>query len=751
MQQTYQAQEGSWMEWFNQANVFYRQNQFRESAVLYEKALAAKPDLALAALGVARCHIALGAPSKAIEFFKQCLVLDPDNYSARLEQAHALRLEGRMEESVANYQQAIALQPTRFEAPLGLIRTLELLDHTVAAAEVVSKALSHLQAESDTPKRLTFLQRLGRYRMERGDLPSAFKLLRQALQLCEVIADTEEREGQINTIRLDLAEILLRDKQTEPAHTLLTQISHSNDAAILLQLARLSYRFNLHYEAVAVLQKRLALMPDNPEALLELAAMQAECWQLDEAEQNLKTAENLPKQSELVAVQVNELRGRIASKLGDAETTFRLREAWLNSLPEDKVGPQHRSAQAMTSLYCDFLSATDIADLHRDSFKYLGEGAQPRQSFDLNALKKAGISRRIRLGLVSADFHHQHPVNIFMQPVLRELDRSRFEVTMYYNGHTYDDQTGLAKSRVDRWVEATYFSDKQLIAKIRQDGLDVLVDLSGHTAQNRMYVFAQRVAPVQATYLGYPGSTGVPNIDCLLGDSLVTPVDQHPLYSERIATMSGNVFCYAPEVDYPYPNYNTEHASRPLTLGSFNNLTKVSPRTLKLWLQIHTALPQSRLLLKTPSFSMDSAQQFYLKKLADLGFDINRIELQGPVGLSDMMAQYEQLDIALDPIPYNGGTTTLQAMWMGVPVVCQLGHHFVSRMSASFMTRLGLSDWVANNDEDYVRIAVEKGQDRQALLTLKQNMRNMQLANPAWDPVVHTRSFEKCIEGMVRS
>ena len=268
------------------------------------------------------------------------------------------------------------------------------------------------------------------------------------------------------------------------------------------------------------------------------------------------------------------------------------------------------------------------------------------------------------------------------------------------------------------------------------------MDLAGHTGQHRMRLFGQRAAPVQLTYLGYPGSTGVPNMDGIIGDAIVTPESGDPLCSEKVYRLPGVVFCYAPETDYPLPNFSPEMAQRPLTFASFNNVPKLTPRTLSLWARVLQAVPGSRLLLKAPSFSDPGAIRIFGERLQALGVDLARVEFRGPVGLTDMMAEYADVDIALDPVPYNGGTTSLQAMWMGVPVLTQMGSHFVSRMGASFLTAAGLSDWVSVDDEDYVRIACAKAADRQALLELKRGLRARLQANPAWDAVAHTRALE---------
>jgi protein O-GlcNAc transferase len=409
--------------------------------------------------------------------------------------------------------------------------------------------------------------------------------------------------------------------------------------------------------------------------------------------------------------------------------------------------PQFASSAAMSSLYSDALNPAEVADLHRKLFAALGQGARAPNSFH----RAPWPGRRLRLGIVSPDFHHQHPVNLFMQPILRELDKNRFEVFIYFTGSSHDEQTRLATSRVDHWVEAGALNDIQLAKRIDKDGIDLLLDLAGHTGQQRMSLFAKRAAPVQATYLGYPGSTGVPHMDWMIGDAVVTPPELDALCSEQVARLPNLVFCYAPEVDYPLPHYGEAHATRILTFGSFNNVPKLTPRTLKLWGRILDAIPNSRLLLKAPSFSDARAVSLFRERLMALGVDAERLEFRGPTGLSDMMAEYEDVDIALDPVPYNGGTTSLQAMWMGVPVLTLQGGHFVSRMGASFMNAAELPEWVAKSDDEYVEIAVRMASNRPALLQLKRNLRNRLMQQPGWDIQAHTRALEAAIERMVQS
>jgi predicted O-linked N-acetylglucosamine transferase (SPINDLY family) len=537
-------------------------------------------------------------------------------------------------------------------------------------------------------------------------------------------------------MQMDLGDIFMRLGMTEDGHRAFERASVGTSEATLVRLADLSFRYNLWQEAQAVLRRNVELHPDSDTAHWNLAHSLAESWHMQEALESLAKAEALAPQSG-----AKSMRASVAGRSGDADMALTLYKALAD---EEGPGSKMHSSAAMSSLYSDKLSPQEVADLHREMFAHLGQNARAVSSFK----NDKSPDRPLRVGLVSADFHHQHPVNIFMQPVLARLDRRAVEVTMYVTGVSYDEQTQLAKRRVARWVEATSWNDSQLSRRIEEDGIDILLDLSGHTSMQRMSLFGHRAAPVQATFLGYPGSTGVPNIDWLIADKIVAPEGSEGLFSERLMRLPHSVFCFAPETDYPYPDYGQAHAERPLTFGSFNNVPKLTPHTVKLWAAVLHEVPDSRLLLKAPSFKDEGAIEAFAQRFQAEGIARERLEFRGPVGLTDMMAEYADVDIALDTVPYNGGTTSLQALWMGVPVVVKAGGNFVSRMGASFMSAAGLNDWVAETDADYVRIASSMARDRQALLTLKRGLRERLQAAPAWDIDQYSRDFEAALRQM---
>lgn len=733
-------------ERFNQGNAAWRAGDWQAALAGFEAALERQPDLEPAALQAARCLVRLGSIVSARSAFARTLRLNPTNYSAWLEAGHLCRQTGELQQAIGAYQRAIDLLPGRHEAPLAMARVLGQLGQGDLAWQAFAHALQTARASAATTGRPTLAadtaHRLGQFWLEQGHAAAAEQALRAALAELAPLSNGSATDAVTRLepeIRIDLAGALLRQGHRDAALRELTAASAASAEATLARLASLAFRHNLWQEALQVLQRNVALHPDSPTAAWNLAHLLAECWQMDEAEVALRRAESL---GHMPGVQA--MRASIAGRRGDADTALRL---YRELAAEPGQARQYASSAAMSSLYCDGLSPTEVAALHRELFAPLGQGARARDSF----VRAPLAGRRLRLGLVSADFHHQHPVNIFMQPVLRELDRSQFELFVYFTGVSYDEQTRLAQLRAEHWIESTTLNDVQLARRIDADGIDLLLDLAGHTGQQRMRLFAQRAAPVQATYLGYPGSTGVPNIDWLLGDGVVTPVPDDALCSERVIRLPNAVFCYAPEADYPYPVYTDRHAERPLTFGSFNNVPKLTPRTLALWAQVLAAVPGSRLLLKAPSFGDASAVRAFGERLVRLGVDLNRVEFRGPSGLDEMMAEYAQVDIALDPVPYNGGTTSLQAMWMGVPVLTLEGGHFVSRMGASFMGMAGLGDWVARDEADYLETAVRMAGDRQALLELKRGLRARLLELEAWNPVAHTRALEDALLIMARS
>lgn len=734
--------------WFNAGNALFDLGRWREAQQRFENCLALQPpipnELAEAAhLQAARCAVKQGAAPAARAHFAAVLRLNPQQFSAWLEAGHVCRTQGAIEQMLGAYRHATQAAPQRWEGHLALARALEDQARWDEAAASYHRALACTDTAAEPPAlRRRLLHKMARWRLERGDAPRALEALREALA-CQPapLPNDPTQDAWLNEwaeLQIDVGETLIRLGVTEAAHRALEQASLATAETTLARLAELSFRSNLWQEAQAVLRRNVALHPQSATAHWNLAHALAESWQMEEALAVLAQAEALAPMPG-----ARSMRASVAGRQGDAATALQI----YRELAEEE-GPRSKmvSSAAMSTLYCDHLHPAEVAALHRAWFAPLGEGARTRASF----ANPRQPERRLRLGLVTADFHHQHPVNIFMQPVLRRLDPQQFERVVYFVGVSYDEQTHLAKQRVDRWVECTTWSDALLAQRIEADGIDVLLDLAGHTSYQRMALFARRTAPVQATFLGYPGSTGVPNMDWIVADAVVAPPEHAALYSERIARLPHTVFCFAPEADYPFPTLPDAHATRPLTFGSFNNVPKLTPHTLRLWAQVLHAVPGSRLLLKAPSFKDPGAVRRFSEAFQRLGIGPQRLLFRGPTGLADMMAEYADVDIALDPTPYNGGTTTLQALWMGTPVLTLCGRTFVSRMGTSFLQAAGLPDWVAHSDADYVAIAQRMAADRTGLLALRRSLRQRLLARPAWDIARYSTDFSALLRALWR-
>lgn len=733
---------------FNWGNALLDLGRVDEAQSAFEAALKLEASFNPARMQLARCAARLDALTQARHHFEAVLHAEPGSFSAWLELGHVLRREGEYEPMLEAYRQALAVAPQRWEALLSMARGLEeagqfemaaLAYHRavlIAGALAQPAAVAEPLADGTRPGQLPRIihWRMARFRLERGDAGRALEAMRQALMAQRIERQLAQIDvNELAEMQIDLGEILMRLGMDKEAHRAFERASAATAEPTLARLAETSFRFNLWQESQQVLQRAVSLHPGSAIAHWNLAHAYAESWQMDEALASLARAEAIAPQAG-----AKSMRASIAGRLGDADTALAL---YRELAEAEGGGSRMRSSAAMSALYSDKLNAEQVAQLHRSLFAPWGEGARAADSF----ANQRDPDRTLRVGLVTADFHHQHPVNIFMQPILSRLDPKEMELSVYFTGVSYDDQTRLARKRVARWVDCATLSDAQLAQRIERDRIDVLIDLAGHTSMNRMAMFGQRAAPVQMSYLGYPGSTGVPNIDWLLTDAVVAPQGTESLFSEGLIRLPGAVFCYHPEADYPFPDYGVAQRERRLTFGSFNNAPKLTPRTIALWAQVLKAVPESRLVLKAPSFKDPGAIASFERRFRAEGIDSGRLVFRGPVGLSDMMAEYADIDIALDPVPYNGGTTTLQALWMGVPVVVLAGAHFVSRMGASFMTALGLPDWIAGDDDAYVQIAVTMASDRSALLTLKQNLRIRQQGAAAWNIDRHAMAVQGAI------
>jgi predicted O-linked N-acetylglucosamine transferase (SPINDLY family) len=389
-----------------------------------------------------------------------------------------------------------------------------------------------------------------------------------------------------------------------------------------------------------------------------------------------------------------------------------------------------------------------IAEEHR---RWNRQHAAPLAKFIRRHENERDPARRLRVGYVSPDFC-EHAVAPMVLPLVASHDRSGFEIFCYGQVERPDAMTERFRQAADHWRDTTGWSDEQMAEEIRQDRIDILVDLAGHTGGNRLLVLARKPAPVQVARQGYPDTTGLATIDYRITDAYADPPGaSERLHTEKLIRLAPTNWIYQPPEEAVALEV-TPLAEGPVTFGCFNNLAKVTEPMLRRWAQILAAVPGSRLLLKARALAAASVQARVRAILAAEGIAPERVELGGwRMTAREHLALYQRVAIALDPFPYQGTTTTCEALWMGVPVVSLAGRTHVARVGVSLLSNVGLPELIAQSEAEYVRIAVALAQDRRRLEELRAGLRQRMRASPLLDWPRFARQMEGAYREMWRT
>lgn len=357
--------------------------------------------------------------------------------------------------------------------------------------------------------------------------------------------------------------------------------------------------------------------------------------------------------------------------------------------------------------------------------------------------------RPLRIGYVSADFC-QHTVGLFVKDVLAAHDQSRV-VAFAYSARQVEDWVTAAIRKACTFRDVSAMSDIELAEQIRQDDIDVLVDLSGHTAGSRLTAFAYRPAPVMVSWLGYFATTGLDCMDAVLLDEWHAPPGTEAQFAEQIIRLPGGRFCYqpvpfAPSVA-PLPAVRNEY----VTFGSFNNTAKLNEGVFDVWAGVLAAVPDARLVLKWRTFHDEGLRGSVIDSFARRGIAVERIELRGPSFHAELLKEYGEIDIALDPFPFTGGLTSCEALWMGVPVVTWPQERVVSRQTFALLSAIGLPQLAAKDAADYVRIAAELAADRERLAEMRDSLRQRMQASSLMDVRGFANQLEQAFIDLYRA
>jgi tetratricopeptide (TPR) repeat protein len=494
-------------------------------------------------------------------------------------------------------------------------------------------------------------------------------------------------------------------------------------------------------EAEESYRRGLALKPNSVDGRNNLGVLLESVGRYDEAEASYRTAiaiaPAVPHPHNNLGVLLKE-SGRLAESLAVHRHTVEL----------DPRLPAGRSNLLYTLNYDETVSpqalhAEHVAWGNSEGARFPTAGARFANSLEPD--------RRLRIGYVSGDFRH-HSVAFFFGPLLDAHDRAGVDVFLYANDTRADAMTARLKARADHWVPIHQLSDELAAARIREDAIDILVDLSGHTSHNRMMLFARKPSPIAVTWLGYPNTTGLPAIDYRLTDAVADPPGEaDALYSERLVRLKPGFLCYrAPDDAGPVAPLPVRAAGH-VTFGSFNNVAKLSPATIALWARLLREVPGARLLLKASQFKDRGTRERIAAAFAAAGVAAERLTVLPPQATTaGHLAEYARVDIALDPLAYNGTATTCEALWMGVPVVTLRGDRHAARVGASILSAVGLDRLIAPTADAYVATAAGLARDLTGLAALRADLRERLRGSPLTDGDGFARAVETAYRTMWR-
>jgi len=656
----------------------------------FDQSLALQPGQGQALLGRGFALWRLGRAAEALACYEEVLVLEPDNPDALVNRGNLLMDFQRPQEALASYERALALRP---EHPDSLLAR--------GNAWLVLRRLD--QALADYDRALALQPEHGDALVNRGNALLGLGRAEEALASCE-------RALALQPGRADAG---------------------VNRAVALLALRR-------PQEALDAVDRLLALRPDHLDGVLNRGTILLELKRPTEALACFERA------LALRADDVNAWMNR-----GSALHALARHQEALDSYDRAlQLKPDHAGTHSNKIFVRDFLPGLTFEE-HQSERRRYWQAQSPGIPEDPRPFaNERDPERRLVLGYVSADFKHHSAASAF-GPVLRRHDADRFKVVCYSGVQAEDGWTREFRQRADAWRAVAGLSDAALAEQIRSDRIDILIDLSGHSKGNRLPVFGRRPAPVQVTAWGHGGGTGLPAMDYQFTDPVYIPERHRALFAEVCWDLPCCLPFEAPEVA-PEVLALPALARGQVTFGSLQRFSKVSPAALASWAGVLARMPGSRLLLKDVMLDDPGLQRQVLEALAGHGIAPDRVEMRGATSHWDHLAAFNDVDIVLDTFPNNGGISTWEALWMGVPVLALLGGNPGSRVSAAILTALGLDAWVAPGEPEYLELALRQAADPEALARFRAGARARIAASAAGDPERYTRAVEAAYRAMWR-
>jgi predicted O-linked N-acetylglucosamine transferase (SPINDLY family) len=490
-------------------------------------------------------------------------------------------------------------------------------------------------------------------------------------------------------------------------------------------------------KATELIERSLGIQPRHALALSNLGVAYRGLKRFDAAVDVLRKA-----------VQLDPNAADAWGNLGQAlARTGQMREAVTSSKRALAIDPSRLGLQSALLFAENYVAQSDPCAM-ADRARAVGALIATRIPARATHPNDADPTRRLRVGLLSADLR-AHPVGRFLAAVLPALDPAKVELFAYSGTEEEDATTTVLKSAVPHWLDVRGMSDVDLDRRIAADAIDILVDLSGHTSGNRLMVLARKPAPVAFTWLGYFATTGLATIDYVLANRWVIPPSEEGQWTETPWRLPDTYLCYAAPRDPSPPTALPALRNGHVTFGCFNNFNKLTGETLAAWSALLAAVPRSRLILRSSGHTNDEIAATLRQSLDDAGIDSARVRVDGRIAdYATHLASYGEIDIALDPFPYNGGTTTVEALYMGVPVLVRAGDRYVAHMGESILQNAGLPEWIASDESDYAVRGARLAVDLDGLAALRANLRERMLVSPLFDAPRFARHLEAALRGM---
>jgi len=737
----------------NLGNAFKDQGLLDEAAASYRRALDLQRDFAMAHNNLGNVRKEQGRLDAAIACYEEALRLKPDFAEARYNLGVALEFQKRFSEAAACYQSALRLRPDYAEAHNNLGNVHKEQGRLEDAAACYQRALelkpdfggAHnnlgniRQAQGRLPEAITCYElalaldpsyaeahnNLGTALKDQGRLREASACFEQALRLKPDFAEAHFNLGNALDCqgrRLEATACYQRAVHLRPDYA----EGHNNLGNVLKELGRLD-------EAIAHFQRALEFNPNFAEAHNNLGTVFKDQERLDEA-----------SACYMRALQLKPDYAEAHSNLGTVrKDQGRLTDAIASFGRAVELKPESAASHSNLAYSLHFCPGYDARAIREEQCRWDQQHARPLARLLLPHANDPAPNRLLRIGYVSPDFS-LHPVGRFLLPLLQAHDHESVQVFCYSSVAAPDKITDDCRAHADVWRDVLGRSDADVAQAIRHDRIDILVDLTMHMGNNRLLVFARKPAPVQVTYLAYCGTTGLAAIDYRLTDPYLDPPGQNGrIYVEESIHLPETYWCYRPPLEVPEVAALPALENKYVTFGCLNNFCKVTEPTLEAWSRLLAALPEARLLLHARAGShRDEVRAFF----GGRGVGPERVTFVDLAPLPRYFSTYESLDIALDPFPYGGGTTTCDALWMGVPVVSLAGQTAVGRAGLSILSNVGLAELVAHDSDTYVRLALELAQDVERLRELRAGLRDRLRASP----LLNASSFARNVEAAYR-